>query len=311
MSVDAGSLAIAIPAALAGAASFGLASAAQALATKQISSFHTLDPTLIRELLHRPMWILGVVATVAGLGLQLVALAFAPLIVVQPLLVTAVVFGAMFAALMRHRRLDRVIVAGALICSFGLAAFLVVARPHGQAATLPGIEQLLPLAAALVAVTALGLAAGALNRGSVGVVGLAIATGVFYGVTAGLLKVVAAQLRTSPWEPLRHWALYTACVTGPIGFLLSQDTFQRGRLVAPALSVITTVDPLVGVAIGVWWLGEQVATSAPALAGEAVAAIVIVFGIILLTSRAAQLPSEQGGEKSHNMPKRQHQGWVT
>jgi hypothetical protein len=121
------------------------------------------------------------------------------------------------------------------------------------------------------------------------VLGLALATGVFYGVTAGLMKVVAGELREGVAAPFQHWTLYAVCVVGPVGFLLSQNTFQQGRLVSPALAVITTVDPLVGVAIGVWWLGESAATGPVVLAGELVAAAVIVAGIAVLARRAGRL----------------------
>ncbi|WP_223842843.1 hypothetical protein [Amycolatopsis methanolica] len=76
--------AVAVPAAVAGAALTGLASAAQAHATQQVETARTLDPALLSRLARRPLWLAGMPATVAGLVLQLVALAFAPLLVVQP-----------------------------------------------------------------------------------------------------------------------------------------------------------------------------------------------------------------------------------
>src|ERR671930_1139718 len=208
MSTAATSLVIAVPAALVGAAAMGLASAAQARATHDVPRHDTLDPGLLGDLVRRPLWLAGVVATVVGLALQLVALAYAPLILVQPLLVTALVFGAAFSALLHGRRPDRVIAAGALVCAAGLSVFLLVARPGGYTGTMPGIWRMLPLAVALAALAAAGLALGALYDGPVGVLGMALATGVFYGVTAGLMKVVAGQLRISPVEPFQHWTLY-------------------------------------------------------------------------------------------------------
>ncbi|HZD13599.1 MAG TPA: DMT family transporter, partial [Pseudonocardiaceae bacterium] len=120
---------VAVPAAVAGAASFGLASAVQQRATKEVPTSGTLDPRLILELIQRPVWVLGVGTVVVGLSLQLVALAFGPLVLVQPLLVTGVLFGAVFAALLAHRRVDRLIVLGSLGCVAGLSAFLVLAHP--------------------------------------------------------------------------------------------------------------------------------------------------------------------------------------
>ncbi|WP_186382568.1 DMT family transporter, partial [Amycolatopsis rhizosphaerae] len=236
-------LVLAVPAAVAGAAAMGLASAAQARATKEVEVTRILDPGLLRGLARRPLWLIGMVATGAGLALQLVALAFAPLLVVQPLLITSLIFAAVFSARLERHPADTVMVAGSLICAAGLAAFLVIARPSGNAEAIrPGTHPL-PLAIALATLTVVALVVCTLSRSaSVRVLGLAVATGVLYGVTAGLMKVVAGQARDDLAEPFRNWTLYLVCLVGPLGFLLSQNTFQQGRFLAPALAVITALD---------------------------------------------------------------------
>ena len=138
MSPTSASLVIAVPAAILGAASMGLASAAQARATKEVPTTKTLHPSPLLALIHRRIWLIGIVATVTGLGLQVVALGFGPLMLVQPLLVTALPFASVFSAAMAHRRVDRVIVLGALTCVAGLSAFLLLARPDGGSGTSGG-----------------------------------------------------------------------------------------------------------------------------------------------------------------------------
>jgi hypothetical protein len=297
-SVTGVSLMIAVPAAVVGAASMGLASAAQARATKAVESSKPLDPRLFRRLVGQRLWIVGMVATVFGLILQLIALAFAPLLLVQPLLITSLMFAGVLSARLNHRRFDGVMAAGALTCVAGLSAFLVIARPSGNADELVSGARLLPLGITLVALTVLGLGLSALvNADSIRVLGLALATGVLYGLTAGLMKVVAGQARGDIVEPFRHWTLYVVCVIGPLGFLLSQNTFQQGRFLTPALAVITTLDPLVGVAIGVSWMGETANGSPLALAGEAVSGLVVIIGIVLLSNRASHLAGSQAPEQ--------------
>ncbi len=287
-------LTVAVPAALVGAASFGLASAAQQRATKQVPKVQTLNPRLLLELVHRPLWVLGVFAILVGLSLQFVALAFGPLVLVQPLLVTGLLFAAVFSAWMMHRGTDRIVVIGCLLCISGLAAFLLLARPRGTDRG-GGMEDgaLLALAVGLGAVVAVSLVVAAQFGGIVRVLALALATGVLFGVTAGLMKVVGGQVREGGLtEPFGHWMLYAVCLIGPLGFLLSQNTFQQAVLIAPALAVIRTTDPAVGVIIGVSWLGEQVATAPAVLAGEVLAAAVVVGGIALLARRSSQLRRE-------------------
>ncbi|WP_166463012.1 DMT family transporter [Amycolatopsis acidicola] len=281
------SLAIAVPAAVVGAALMGLASAAQAKATKQVPQGKTLHPGLLVDLAHRPLWLVGIGATIAGLLLQVLALGFGPLMLVQPLLVTALPFAGMFAAWLSRRRADRVVVLGTLICVAGLAGFLALAQPTGGSNDLVGDVGPLAVILGLVALAGLGLST--VLRGGGRVLGLALATGVFYGVTAALMKVVAGQLREGAGVPFTHWALYVVCVVGPIGFLLSQNTFQQGRMISPALAVITTIDPLIGVAIGIGWMGESASTGTAVLAGEIAAAAVIVAGIAVLAHRSSHL----------------------
>jgi drug/metabolite transporter (DMT)-like permease len=285
---------VAVPAAVVGAASFGLASAIQQRATKQVPTTGTLDPRLLLELVRRPVWVLGIGTVIVGLGLQLVALAFGPLVLVQPLLVTGVLFGAVFSALLAHRRVDHLVILGSLGAVAGLSAFLVLARPSGGSTRL---EQdgwaMLPLALGLGVTVLVCLAAASRYDGPVQVAALAAATGVLYGLTAGLMKVVTSQFRSGgPAEVFTHPVLYVVCAVGPMGFLLSQNTFQHGTLIAPALAIITIVDPLVGVAIGVSWLGEQVNSSPAVLAGELIAVLVIIGSVALLAHRGTQLRRE-------------------
>ncbi len=285
---------VAVPAAVAGAASFGLASAVQQRATKQVPTSGTLDPRLLLDLIQRPVWVLGIGTVVVGLSLQLVALAFGPLVLVQPLLVTGVLFGAVFSALLSHRRVDRLIVLGALGCVAGLSAFLLLAQPTNASTQLPyDIWSLLPLAITLGVLVVGCLAVAARFSGAVQVAALAAATGVLYGLTAGLMKVVTSQFRSGGFlEPFAHPVLYVVCAVGPMGFLLSQNTFQKGTLIAPALAIITIVDPLVGVAIGVSWLGEQINSSPAVLTGQMIAAVVLISSVALLAHRGTQLRLE-------------------
>ncbi|MFR9728155.1 DMT family transporter [Saccharopolyspora sp. MS10] len=283
-------LAVAVPAAVLGAAGFGLASAVQQRATKQVPTSRTLDPRLLWDLVRKPIWLLSIGTVLAGLSLQVVALAFGPLILVQPLLVTSVLFAAVFAAGMAHRRLDRVLVLGALAVIAGLAAFLLLARPVGEGTGFTGGSDVRPLAAVLAVLVVICVLTAHRFPGEIRVLALAMATGVLYGVTAGLIKVVAEQIRVGGLvEPFTHATLYVVCALGPVGFLLSQNTFQQGRFISPALAVITAVDPLVGMAIGVSWLGERIVVTPLAVTGQVLAAIVLMAGIWVLTHRGEHL----------------------
>jgi hypothetical protein len=145
----------------------------------------------------------------------------------------------------------------------------------------------------------LGVAAASkfvnLARGQVRVAALALATGMIYGTTAGLIKLLTGVIRRGgPSSIFSHPELYVVCLIGPVGFLLSQRTFKEGVLIAPALAVISIVDPLVSVAIAVSWLGERVATEPSAVVGQAVGLMVLIAGIAALAQRAVALRQNGG-----------------
>ena len=124
-----GSLAVAVPSAVLGSASFGLASAVQQRVTKQVPEVGSLNPRLVLELVRKPMWLASIGTVVLGLSLQVVALAFGPLVLVQPLLVTSVLFAALFASWMAHRRVDGLVLFGGLCCAAGLSTVLGGSKP--------------------------------------------------------------------------------------------------------------------------------------------------------------------------------------
>ncbi|WP_018335250.1 DMT family transporter [Actinomycetospora chiangmaiensis] len=288
---DTVSLLVAVPAAILGAAGFGMSSAAQQRATHEVPVAPTLSPRLLVELARHPWWLLGLGTTVLALAMQLVALAFGPLTIVQPLLVTGCVFAGVFAALLHHRAPDRWVVGGGLLTAAGLAGFLLLARPVAAG---PNAEHLDVTDNPTFLVTLVVVLAGCLVWAGVSthpsrVLALALGTGILFGVTAALMKAVTTAVRGGAGELFTTPALYAACVIGPMGFLLSQNTFQQGRLVSPSVAVITTADPIVAVFAGIAWLGESIDTSWPLLVGQIVSGVVVLAGIASVTLRSTIL----------------------
>ncbi|MFC5995475.1 DMT family transporter [Pseudonocardia hispaniensis] len=275
-------LGVAVPAAVAGAAAIGLANAAQSTATHQVPHGNVLDPRLLWNLLRNRTWLVGIGATATGLGLQLLALGYGPLLLVQLLLVSALLFTTIFTAWLRGDGVERPVLVGATLCAVGLGGFLLLAQPRpagvGPIADMPTT----PAAVLLAGLVTVCLAFVRHRARRTRVLILALATGVLYGVTAGLMKLVSGQARVGLAEPLGHWAFYVALLTGVTGFLLSQNTFQAGRHVAPAVAVITIVDPLVAIGLGLVWFGESITLTPAALAGEMLAGTVIVAGVMIL-----------------------------
>lgn len=285
MAAGDGLLYIAVPAALGAALSFGLTAVLQHHATKMVPRYGALRPGLLFDLIRQPIWVASVVANIAGIALQIVALSYGPLVLVQPLLVMGLLFAVLVGSAMAGQRPDRMLLLGAACCVVGLAGFLLVARPTGGGGQLT-LDEVLPLAVGLACVLGICLSIASRAVGESRALSLALACGVLYGVTAGLIKVVVEQFGAGPLAPFQHWTVYAVCVIGPIGFLLNQNAYQAEAVAAPALAVITTTDPLIGIGIGRLWLGENIRTGGAAVFGEVLSLAIMTAGVLALAHRA-------------------------
>jgi hypothetical protein len=115
-------------------------------------------------------------------------------------------------------------------------------------------------------------------------------------------KVTIAQFSSGFLATITHWSFWALVVLGPLGFLLNQNAFREGALASPALAVITVVDPLVGIAIGLLWLDERIATGAGAITGEVLGLVAMAGGVWLVAHRAPRVVAGEPGEESEQQP---------
>jgi drug/metabolite transporter (DMT)-like permease len=286
MSQAATHLWIAIPAALGSAACFGLTGALQHMAARRVAAKPALHPSLLLDLGRQPIWLLSLLANIGGSALQLLALSTGPLVLVQPLLVTGLLFAVLIRSLMAHRPPPGSVVLGASLCAAGLAAFLLLAQPTGGVDWL-SLSQALPLGIGLAALLALLVTIASRGHGEVRTLALAGGAGVLYGVTAGVAKIALGLVHDDGIGALlTHWPLYALMVIGPAGFLLNQNAYQSDNSLAPALAVITVTDPLVGIGVGVLWLDEVLRSGPGPVVGEVLALAALVVGVWLLAHGA-------------------------
>ncbi|MFI9457046.1 DMT family transporter [Amycolatopsis sp. NPDC052450] len=157
-------------------------------------------------------------------------------------------------------------------------------------------DELAIAGSALAAILVCCLTAAGRSSGTSRALGLATATGVLFGVTAGLAKLAVGDLRDGIDGALAHWAFYAAAATGVSGFVLSQYTFRASSVLAPALAVMVALDPVIGIAIGTLWLDERIETTPIAIAGQVIALSTALTGIAILSR---QWPSPLPPERRH------------
>ena len=265
----------AIAASLGAATLFGLAAALQHQEARAVET--SASPSLLVTLARRPVWLVGIVADVAAVGLQGLALGLGSVALVQTLLVAGLPLAAVLSALLAHRRLHRHEVIGLLLCSAGLALLgpALSSTPLGHAPSRPDAL----LAAVLVAAVVLPLVA-LRGRPRFGPLFAGAAAGVVIGAGSVLLAVAAG--RVGDWPALfGSWALYAAVAVGVLGLLLAQVAFQTGDLGAP-LAALSVVEPVVAVLLAVAVLKETLPSTTGSRVAAAAGAVLAVAGVVAL-----------------------------
>ncbi|KUN59009.1 hypothetical protein AQJ46_41135 [Streptomyces canus] len=236
--------------------------------------------------LRRPSWWAAVALNGLGGLLHVVALAYGPLSLVQPLGALTIVFALPMAALFVGRRAGATAWRGAIMATVGLAGLLslVGASDAQSLSTAQRVFAGLVTAAAVVALMIAGRAAH--RHPVVRSVLLATASGIAFGMSSVFTKTVAVDWSggvTAADLP----SLAAIGVLATAGLMLSQASYRGAGLAAP-LATLTVVNPVVAAAVGITMFGEtfRYGTTGTALALSC--GVVAAGGLILLTTERIQ-----------------------
>jgi hypothetical protein len=210
---------------------------------------------LFLALVKSPRWWAGTVSDNVGYLVQAAALGVGSLLLVQPLLVTMLLFALPLGARYAGRRVTRASLGWAAALTIALAVFLVAGNPD------PGVDNA-PFGDWVVA---LGVCGGALVVGGVvalrpgrrRALGLAIVTGVLFGLVSGFTKTVTDQLANGIGPLLSSWETYALIVVGIGGFVAQQTAFQAGSLEI-SFPAATVLEPVTAAVVGLAVLQERV-----------------------------------------------------
>ena len=271
-----------IIAALAAAMSFAWAAVLQQESARNVPDDKSLSIRLLIELLHRPKWLVGGACLLTGFGLQALALAYGPVALVQPIVVTELAFAIPLGIWRRQRRAGRREWGGILCVLAGISIFLLTASPGNgiqEPAGVDWLKSLIPVG--IVAFAAVSI--GSSRTGPKRAMFLGAAAGLSFGVLSVLTKALTHLLSRDLSRALVTWQLYATIAVGIVALVISQSAYQAGPL-AYSMPFVGVLEPLVAVTIGDTVLGEQVRLSAGSFAVELVAAAVACIGILLLTT---------------------------
>lgn len=229
-------------------------------ATMGVPADAGVSPVMWKTLVRAPLWWAGTSAAVAGYGFQALALAHGSLILVQPLLVSALLFALPLSARLSHRQVTKGEWGWALMLTAALTVFVLLARTEPGDYAVTTAKLVILCVGAAVFVSASVLVAVRLTGTSRAVL-LAIAVGVLFGVVAVLTKIVmyaathhgAAAVFSSP-------VVYVLILAGVIATVLQQSAFHAGAL-QTSVPTMLVLEPVVAVLLGAVVLSEDISVS--------------------------------------------------
>lgn len=233
---------------------------------------------LIIELAQNRMWLAGIGMAVLSYGFQAVALALGPLALVQPLIVSELIFAIPISVRWRGATLRRREWLAVLAVLTGLTVGIASAYPRGGDPLQP-ISQWAYVVGAIALIVSGSVLVGRFLRGPVRASLFALAGASMLGLQSGLFAATIGLLRHDIGQTFTTWEPYALIVASFLGMFLVENAYHAGPLAA-SMPVMDAALPLVSISIGVALFGEQIRTGALALTGTAAGLVLLLIGII-------------------------------
>ena len=284
--------AIGIPIALVGAVFLSIGAQLQHRGVSKVEGTHgdgSKSGLSLRQLGHlarRPSWVIGTVLLGLAIVIQLVSLGFAPLIVVQPLGVVAMVMTNVINSRVHGIRPDRRVRQSILLAVLGIGIFVAFSTIYAVEHEFTDGQLILILGLLGAVVTAAGVAF-LVFRKRLRAMFYIVAAGTLYGFVVTITKVLINRWRTDHIDTLMVVCFLALVVAAMLGGYFVQTAYSVG---SPDLVIagLTVIDPLVAIAIAIAVLGEADRFPPFALAGIAVGGALSVVGVVLLARHHPQ-----------------------
>jgi drug/metabolite transporter (DMT)-like permease len=274
--------------ALASALAFAAAMVGQQRAAARSSDEDARGLQFVWQLLRSPSWIAATAGNAFGYALQAAALGVGSVVVVEPILVTSILFALPLSARLAHQRLPSTAVGSGLLLSVSLSVFVVL----GDAGK--GLDHGSTDGWLIVTIVGIPLVACCLvfahpRSGAVRASLLAVAVGLLGGVLAVLTKTVVDAAGGGVVHLLATGETYALVAVGLGGTYLQQLSFQAGSLQA-SLPIMTVLEPLSAAVLGVTLLHEQLSASGLRMTAVVAAAVAMSVAAVVLARAHARTP---------------------
>jgi drug/metabolite transporter (DMT)-like permease len=239
-----------------------------------------LDVKQLVSLLKRPSWMTGTLLLGLAIVFQLIALAFSPLIVVQPIGAVALVITAILNSRVSHIKLNKGSILAIALSVGGIGLFVSIAAITAVNAPITDAELIQILIILGVVLLAFGILY-IIYRKHLSALYYIVGAGVLYGFVATLAKVVLTSVLQNNMTLVSWICLIALLAASALGALFVQNAYSSGP---PDLVIagLTVIDPIVAVAIGIAILDEASQAPSWAIGAFIVAGVIAVIGVFML-----------------------------
>lgn len=279
---------------------FALAATLQQKGALNLPKVSLGEPSSLLKLLGQTMWLVGTGAMLIGYVVQAVALDRGQVSIVQPLLVTTIVFALPLGYYLTQQHVGRREIGGALVIVVGLALFTIFGDPAEGNGNAPGTDWLFVIV--LVAIVS-GVLLTFAGRGgpSMRAAMYGSAAGVLFGLSASLTKPTIDYLKGGVGDMLSHWEPYVLAFAGILGFVLQQISLGTGRL-APSVATVSTVNPFVSILIGTFLLDERLSRPPWHVALAIVGLVLALGGAVVVSMAKSEAKSDRVAPEPSPVP---------
>jgi hypothetical protein len=202
------------------------------------------------------------VAAVGGFAFQAAALHGGQLSVVQPVLVTELVFVLVLRRAWIHQRVAGAAWAAVVVTCVALGVFLAMAEPsggHPTAATAEWLSALITIGVAIALLAVAGTRGSPARRAAC----YAVAAALAWALMATFIKSATDALALfGLGGMLIRWPVYALAVSATAGTLLEQSALHVGPL-SVSQPLLVVINPLTSIVLSIWLFGERF-TASPA-----------------------------------------------
>ncbi|PZH04841.1 hypothetical protein C1I97_19115 [Streptomyces sp. NTH33] len=268
-----------------------LASALQRKAAREEPAEENLSLRLVWHLLHRPVWLGGILSIIASFLLQASALGSGRITVVQPLLALELPTALILSGFLLGGRLGRREWVASAVMAAGVAGLVIALGPgSGKSSSVSWVGWLIGCGVnALVIVGGVLWAQGVSGSRRAAVLGAT--TGCTFGLTAALMKGMTNAFSHGLVALFTSWQLWAMIAAGACAMFLLQSAMQAGRLLVTQPG-LTMADPVVAILWGTLVFQESVRGGLFILV--AVLAAAAAAAAVMVLSRSPLLAGEAG-----------------